>query len=118
VVVVLNPPDVVVEVELDEPTSVELVVPPTAVVVVVVDVDDVVVVLEVEVVLVVGTVTVVVVAGGFSKTLTMDGLAPLTWPPNKSAKGRPAISSTVVTKASDNTKMMAAVPATTGHRMR
>lgn len=101
---------------VSEPEAVELVVLPTTVVDVVVEVDDVVVVLVDELVVVLGTV-VVVVAGGLLKTLMIEGLPSFTCPPNRSANGRPAINSTVVTKASDNTKITAAVPAMAGHRM-
>jgi hypothetical protein len=107
------------DVVLVDPTPVvEEVLPPTEVVVledgVVVDV-----VVDVEVDVVVVEVVVVVVGGGsvvgvFSKILsTVVPPPPL---PNRSARGRPAMSSTTVTKRSDTTKTPNTARATTGHR--
>jgi hypothetical protein len=115
VVVVADEGDVVL---VDPTPVVEVVLPPTEVVVleegvvvdVVVDVDvDVVVV---EVVVVVGGGSVV---GVFSKILsTVVPPPPL---PKRSARGRPAMSSTTVTKRSETTKTPNTARATSGHRM-
>jgi hypothetical protein len=115
VVVVAEEGDVV----LVDPTPVvvDVVLPPTEVVVleegVVVDVDvvvDVEVVVE-EVVVVVGGGSVV---GGFSKILST--VVPPPPFPKRSASGRPAMSSTTVTKRSDTTKTPNTARATTGQR--
>jgi hypothetical protein len=116
---------VLVEVEGDvvlvDPTPVvDVVLPPTDVVVlelgfvvdVVVDV-DVVVEVVVEVVVVVGAGSVVV--GLFSKILSTV-VPPPPWP-KRSASGRPAMSSTTVTKRSEKTNTPNAARATTGQRM-
>jgi hypothetical protein len=98
------------------PVVVDVVLPPTEVVVleegVVVDVDVVVdVEVVVEVVVVVGGGSVV---GGFSKILST--VVPPPPFPNRSASGRPAMSSTTVTKRSDTTKTPNTAKATTGQR--
>jgi hypothetical protein len=114
VVVVAEEGDVV----LVDPTPVvvDVVLPPTEVVVleegVVVDVDVVVdVEVVVEVVVVVGGGSVV---GGFSKILST--VVPPPPFPKRSASGRPAMSSTTVTKRSDTTKTPNTARATTGQR--
>jgi hypothetical protein len=114
VVVVAEEGDVV----LVEPTPVvDVVLPPTEVVVleegVVVEVDVVVDVdVVVEVVVVAGGGSVV---GGFSKILST--VVPPPPFPKRSASGRPAISSTTVTKTSDTTKTPKTARATTGQRI-
>jgi hypothetical protein len=116
VVVVAEEGDVVL---VDPTPVVEVVLPPTEVVVleegVVVDV-----VVAVDVDVVVVEVVVVVVGGGsvvgvFSKILsTVVPPPPL---PKRSARGRPAMSSTTVTKRSDTTKTPNTARATTGQLM-
>jgi hypothetical protein len=115
-VVVVVDDGVVVVVVLVDPVPVVVVVLPATVVVV----DDgvVVVVVVVDAGLVVVVVVVVVggtVVGGLSK-IRSTVVPPLWCAPKRSARGRPAISSTAVMRSREKTKTAAATPATLGQR--